>query len=872
MMLFASIIGEKIQESKIFDCLLLLMVSLHVLIWFNFNSLFVVGDFMLPLNPLRYVSRVSSSWDPSIDGGLPLLFQPRTMWFAFFALFQSLGFSLVEAEAIYYILLTFLAGFSMYYVMLAIGKPRSSRIFSALIYMINPYVMIFVAQPVILLMYALVPLNLGLYINGLKSKDRLRSAFLLALAYSLLFMYLPNYSFAALIASLLIAYTLYYRLVKGKGLKWTYLIMTLGLIILINIWWILPLARFLLYSLTSAPLPVVEPYLWTHEHNQLLEVMRWLGHWAFYEGAWGKPYYPYANLYFSNFMVSLSFVPLILASLALLLKPKDRDVLFFAIMTVIFLFLAKGINQPFGEWYEWAIIAFPLLRVFRVPTHTFMAFVTLGYAFLIGTTLGAFYTKLSASKSLSHIGRQKARKRIITYLLALVLIMPLVGYPWPMLTGDVLINWYSPPNRGVRIPDYYQEVEAWLNKQDGNFRIFILPHVGTYMATSWGYQGANIYSFLFSKPQIIGSQTFYLTSGAYEVIKDVYDIFYGNSTRSLGGFLGLLNVKYVIVDTSVDTELYSLPSVNRNIKLLQAQYGIDPVVRFGDVFIFKNRFYKSLVYASTKLNVVEGSIGFPAGIGFQDEFEEGWSMSTGTLSHDGKVAYATLEVNGSYTFATITKSVLIDPKEYPYLLLRFKSNSYSNIVLQVMGQGKGEYLEAINPPPRSFSNHYTSTGWYTLVYRMSNKTISHIDTIMIHVTNIQNDKYVGKLELWLNQLAFAKSIGSTEDMMNVLESEGVEPVFALRHQNRNEESLLTHMQSQLNATHKPEISFQMQEPTKFVVTAKSEGPFILVLSESYDPGWKAHIDGKEVHIGNTSWLMASPTLGILTKPAHTQSP
>jgi hypothetical protein len=852
-------------KGKVTDYLLILVLSTFSLSWFEQNLLKIGGDFVLPLNPISYVSRLFYTWNPWVDLGLPSDNLSKLPFYCFFAVLQILGCELLIAQKAYYFFVFFLSGTSMYYLMSTIvtsekdGKEsKESRrvicLFSALFYMFNPYTMIFLHKPIIFLVYALIPFILGLFIKGLTSQTSFRHKFYAAIVYSLISITFPNYNFLIISIGIAILYSIFSIVTKKSCFREC----VVSLIVLpiffaiINLWWILP-AYNNLYSLLRTE-KVVPLTFWAHTHSSIIEVIRLFGHWAFYSSVSGKPFVPYAHIYLSNPLVILiTFIIPLLAFAALLLKPKKAHVFFFSCLAIISIFLAKGVNPPLGEIYRWFLLSVPFSKAFRVSTTTFLALVALSYSCLIGFTCGNIHSKLSQLNTTSTSNKRRLLKNLNQFLITSALILVILANSWPLLTGDVFVNWYNPPYRGVEVPEYYLEAEEWLCEQEGNFRIFILPHVGLYMATKWGYQGSNIYHFFFSRPLIIDTPSLYTRSFSSEVIEYLYETFYNNRTIYFGKILGLLAVKYIIVDTSINTDFYGLPSVDRDLALLSSQSGIVLLKKFGNLYIYENRFFSPLVYVPSNIALINGSLDSPSGIAWRDDFlQNEWMVDYGKMEVKSGIAYRTLVSNGSYIYAHTTKLTSIKPFDYPYLLVRFKSNKYTCILTSITTQSKRYFLKALNPPQTKFLNHYKSTDWNTLVYKIPRSIKENITSIDLIITNRLDDKYIGTLELWFDYVLFARSIGSIEDLFDrVIEEMTTVPTdsaFILTRQLSLDERLnLMSVAGNYVKDDKIKLDFDIIDPTYIVVHVNTDRPFTLVFSESYDPWWKAFIGEFEVN-------------------------
>jgi len=315
--------------------------------------------------------------------------------------------------------------------------------------------------------------------------------------------------------------------------------------------------------------------------------------------------------------------------------------------------------------------------------------------------------------------------------------------------------------------------------------------------------------------------------------------------------LGLLNVKYIVIDTSVDTDFYDMPSVNKDIAFLNSTIGISFVRKFDMLLVYENVYFVQHVYSPSNITLLNGSLDSPYGIGWEDHsFSNGWINESGQMLTNGGIASLSLPSNGSYVYTAVGRNVTINPNLYPYLVVRFRTNAHSSIVVYVTTANSSvAYLYASNPPPTAALNHYKSTEWYTLIYKFTEKTMSNIASVHILVTNFQDQTYAGPLELRLSEVMFAQSIGSTDDMIHLMEEEAISPYFAVvafDQLDLEQRSSVENGIMKYTTGYVPDLSFEKLNPARYVIHVEGAKPYFLILLESYSEGWKARVNGVEV--------------------------
>src|SRR2546425_7930390 len=194
-------------------------VTLMVASWLINSRLQFMGDFLIPTNPSLYVQRLSQSWDPSPDLGCPSLLTvvaipPRAILDIFYDLvFLASGGSLVAVEFSFVLITLLLASSGMFVLYKTLGQGERSHVgllTSSFVYVVNPYVLFYLQNPVAILPYCVIPWCLAFTIRGLKGKNVAKNAILLGLSYSLSLATFPQVAISAVIAVLVTLLFAYY--------------------------------------------------------------------------------------------------------------------------------------------------------------------------------------------------------------------------------------------------------------------------------------------------------------------------------------------------------------------------------------------------------------------------------------------------------------------------------------------------------------------------------------------------------------------------------------------------------------------------------------------------------------------------------------
>lgn len=108
------------------------------------------------------------------------------------------------------------------------------------------------------------------------------------------------------------------------------------------------------------------------------------------------------------------------------------------------------------------------------------------------------------------------------------------------------------------------------------------------MAYTWGYAGAaTMLDHILPKPNVIGLWSKAEKSQTYELIQSVYHNIYANITPYASKLLGLLNVRYLIVDSALDTNFYPTSPLNTTLNALNGQNGIVYLGKFGNLLLYE---------------------------------------------------------------------------------------------------------------------------------------------------------------------------------------------------------------------------------------------------------------------------------------------
>lgn len=512
-----------------------LLVNLRVLNWFEPPYIVMGGDLRPPVFPSAFLKGVLYTWN-EIDWGVSSVYSPRILDpFSFFVTtFQKAGVNTSASQLMATYLIYLLVSILVYiYVKRLTNGDIIAAFIAALFFTSNIHLVVDREQTAIgfIDMSLMILPCLVLFIEGLKKESYkiiAISGFLFTLTYGAF----PNYRAPVLaLVGLLVTFIFMYinlglRVGYHKnentrfldvsfdwGLVRKYvkcLVVFIVAVLLASIWvMVLVSANFnVLLTAYGQTTTTVSSYgLFIEPHD----VLRLIAKWSFYSGALGNYYTPYSVVYLgSPILIVLSYIPPILAFVAVLVSRSRKLAIFFASVAVVFLALTSGFTPSFYKFYVWLANNFPLMTAFREPTN-WIFLVVLSYGALIGLVVSTSYRRI--------------RNGVLKLLVVGLIIALLFYVSYPLFTGAVTENWLNTEIKGSYLPPYFEEAE---NAIPDNYWTILLPQRATYVTYNFTNGGilacGNPYPLIFSKPILSGSGTEYVQSENLDVLNKVYGL------------------------------------------------------------------------------------------------------------------------------------------------------------------------------------------------------------------------------------------------------------------------------------------------------------------------------------------------------------
>ena len=532
------------------------------------NSIAFGGDAQLPFQSGAYLERLSYSYNwwgdfgsslPSVFANTPIL---ENMFFSL--LTNGLKLTFNTSFYFYIIIASMLSFISVYFLTTTIFYSSKHRfligLISATIYLFCP---VFFSDTFKTLFYML-SFNLSLFyllisivIWGFKKRN-LNYSILSAVVSMGVFIASPVATYRWIVFFLFFylllgIYILFAERHKKKQfvLFWfKFLALFSFLSFLINIYWLYPLFTHLgehMQFLDARPLN-----FFYNQWSTLPNTLRLLSSWGFWTG-----YVPFAELYSTNpILVVLTFSWPFLVFSALLLSLKNKKILVLTGITVFALFVAKGSNPPLESIYI-AIVSsniggFYPFKAFYVTTPITLFVLPPLYSLLSAYTIVELSKRIPKfNLKIDYLKKNRfskgINKRLLSLMLVVIFCTPIFIIGWPMVTGEIMTNYYSNQNGteqyGVAIPNDYKNANNFIMDDvvQSNFDSFMvrglfLPKVSTYIGTNWYYQGAsNFYNLYFEIPIVTGNSIPYGVTVSKESFESIYNLPFKslNKTESL---------------------------------------------------------------------------------------------------------------------------------------------------------------------------------------------------------------------------------------------------------------------------------------------------------------------------------------------------
>jgi hypothetical protein len=267
----------------------------------------------------------------------------------------------------------------------------------------------------------------------------------------------------------------------------------------------------------------------------------------------------------------------------------------------IIVFIWNNFGAPFGQIFNFLLSHFNELLVFRYSGSSLYYCIFFLYAVLAGMGIGSIYESLKEMKSNTNIKK----------LLLIIFVVFIASLALIRLYYSDYINYVT--YTGISIPSHAYNLSNYINAQNGNFNVALLPVESPFMHFDSWYVGTDVYTYLINNPSFTGGyiaaneQFFPSSQGEYYNIGSGIDSGNLNGNALVNG-LGVLGIRYMVVqgDTLHEGDMNSF-SFNSIYQSLNSSKSISFMKKFGNSSVYENSNYVPLTYASDIDNIGNAS-------------------------------------------------------------------------------------------------------------------------------------------------------------------------------------------------------------------------------------------------------------------------
>ena len=279
----------------------------------------------------------------------------------------------------------------------------------------------------------------------------------------------------------------------------------------LNAWWLIPVAWSFLGgggAQTNASFQDPSNWAWSQAQNQIPNILTLVANWA-----WVKPQYlPFAASMDQPWIIWVRYlIPALVFGAPLLARRSLRRAAFALIaVSLVFVFLAKGLQPVWAPINLWMYNHVPMFWLFREPMSKLGQVLVIFFAVLIAMSVDGAWARV---KLVPRPRIRWARTLAVVVTLAAFAVM---AYAYPIYTGAVIPDVRPQlPSAHVRVPDYWWKTTATLNASPKPGKLLILPLDDYYqMPTVWGFAGSDtIANLLSTVPAIMPKPDGYFGDG-----------------------------------------------------------------------------------------------------------------------------------------------------------------------------------------------------------------------------------------------------------------------------------------------------------------------------------------------------------------------
>lgn len=306
-----------------------------------------------------------------------------------------------------------------------------------------------------------------------------------------------------------------------------FLLRSLPVALLVNLWWIVPTGLTLLGSrgaVDTIAVTDVSQWAWTHARSSVANVMTLTATWT-----WDHPEYaPWSTTLDAPAFAWLRYgLPVAALAAPLVGSARRRRIaVVFLPLVLVSVLLIKGVHGPVAGLNRALYAHVPAYWLFREPVGKIGVVLVVLYSLLAGLTLQAVWEWLRA-----HTGRAASAGGVVLFLC-----VPLAS-AYPLLDGSVIAGARPPlPGAHVRVPDGWYRLADRMNGDPSVDKVLVLPLGDFYqMPTTWGFYGTDAIPGQFLTDPVIQQSA----SGYFSVPTDFAALVARSQAALLAGETGL---------------------------------------------------------------------------------------------------------------------------------------------------------------------------------------------------------------------------------------------------------------------------------------------------------------------------------------------
>ena len=526
--------------------------------WFTSGTLIAFGDIFPFIDPGNLLAKSLPTWSTLADGlgsrSIGIVIAPMS---AVVSILQSLGLSDAMTERIVLTGLFVGEALAISYLIATVwpNARLMARLAGSMFYLFNLLAFFNLPGAAQMLAFSLLPLLAALMIRGLRS-GRNRYAVIWALV-SIALSYVaanPPLAVATALGSIVIAVAVQWA--RGGDLRSVarFSARAFPLSLLLNLWWVVPVAMTIGGSTGIASIPTSpEEWGWTQARNSFANLLS-------LNASWGWPqllYFPYATAYQNPILGVITYAPAAIGFGALAFRTqRSRLVPLLASMSLVLIFLSKGLHAPFENVNAWITDHVPGFWIIREPASKLLPIVVVLLSLLI-------VWSVNKAADMARLGRYSQRFKWMDPaggVVAVGLLLPLAA--WPVITGDIVADERPTlPPVHISIPEHWEAAAGLLNSpeeaQEG--AVLVLPLSDYYqMPYEWGFYGTDaIASHLIRRPVVQGTSLGYIPAlpAAHQMISGLEAAIRHGDAGEGERLMKALGIRYVLVRGDIDRHL-----------------------------------------------------------------------------------------------------------------------------------------------------------------------------------------------------------------------------------------------------------------------------------------------------------------------------